>query len=68
MRDRKAQRRMRRGEISKAELLYERSLQQKEEMLDKHDYCGVKDITPYQAVKNIIRAEASLPRQYPVMG
>ena len=39
-----------------------------EDPLDRRDYCGIKDLTPYQAVKNIIRAEAGLPRQYPVMG
>lgn len=31
--------------------------EQKEEMLDLHDYCGIKDPTPYLAVRNIIRKE-----------
>ena len=30
---------------------------QKEEKLDLIDYCGIKDPTPYEAVKNIIRQE-----------
>lgn len=27
----------------------------KEEKLELRDYCGIKDPTPYEAVKNIIR-------------
>ena len=26
-----------------------------EEKLDLHDYCGIKDPTPFEAVKNMIR-------------
>ena len=29
----------------------------REEKLDLIDYCGIKDPTPYEAVKNIIRKE-----------
>ncbi len=28
----------------------------KEEKLDLRDYCGMKDPTPYEAVKNMIRS------------
>ena len=27
----------------------------KEEMIDRVDYCGIRQPTPYQAVKNIVR-------------
>ena len=29
----------------------------REEKLDLYDYCGIKDPTPYQAVKNMIRKQ-----------
>ena len=35
----------------------EREAQCREEKLDLVDYCGIKDPTPYLAVKNIIRKE-----------
>ena len=35
----------------------EREAQRREEKLDLIDYCGIKDPTPYLAVKNIIRKE-----------
>ena len=35
----------------------EREAQRREEKLDLIDYCGIKDPTPYEAVKNIIRRE-----------
>ena len=31
----------------------------KEEKLDLIDYCGIKDPTPYEAVKNMIRRDES---------
>lgn len=34
---------------------YETKLGIREEKLDLVDYCGIKDATPYEAVKNIIR-------------
>ena len=43
MRDRKKQRELRKTGI------------RKEEKLDLYDYCGIKDPTPYLAVKNMIR-------------
>ncbi len=43
MRDRKKQR-----ELKKAKV-------RKEEKLDLIDYCGIKDPTPYEAVKNMVR-------------
>lgn len=33
-----------------------------EEKLDLVDYCGIKDPTPYEAVKNIIRKERAANR------
>ena len=33
-----------------------------EEKLDLIDYCGIKDPTPYEAVKNIIRKERAAIR------
>lgn len=36
---------------------YETKLGIREEKLDLIDYCGIKDPTPYLAVKNIIRKE-----------
>ena len=43
MRNRKKQQELIKAKISK------------EEKLDLHDYCGIKDPTPYEAVKNMIR-------------
>ena len=37
-----------------------------EEKLDLIDYCGIKDPTPYEAVKNIIRKERAAIRRRPV--
>ena len=37
-----------------------------EEKLDLIDYCGIKDPTPYEAVKNIIRRERAAIRRRPV--
>ena len=34
-----------------------------EEKLDLIDYCGIKDPTPYEAVKNIIRKERAVVRK-----
>ena len=33
-----------------------------EEKLDLHDYCGIKDPTPYEAVKEMIRADKEMRR------
>ena len=33
-----------------------------EEKLDLIDYCGIKDPTPYEAVRNIIRREQAATR------
>lgn len=33
-----------------------------EEKLDLIDYCGIKDPTPYEAVRNIIRRERAATR------
>ena len=49
MRDRKEQRRLRRMGC-------------KEEKLDFRDKCGIKDPTPYEAVKRIIAAEQKAGR------
>lgn len=49
MRNRKVQREMRRTVG-------------KEEKLDLHDYCGIKDPTPYEAVKNMIRKDKEMRR------
>ena len=35
----------------------------REEKLDLIDYCGIKDPTPYLAVKNIIRKERAAARK-----
>ena len=29
----------------------------REQLLDTRDFCGIKDPTPYEAVKNIVRKE-----------
>ena len=42
---------------------YERKLGIREENLDLHDYCGIKDPTPYLAVRNIIRKEQNVGRK-----
>lgn len=34
----------------------------REEKLDLHDFCGMKDPTPYEAVKNIIREDKEMRR------
>lgn len=34
----------------------------REEKLDLHDYCGIKDPTPYEAVKNMIRKDKEMRR------
>ena len=47
MRNRKKQQ-----ELIKAKVVKPVSL---EEKLDLYDYCGIKDPTPYEAVKNMIR-------------
>lgn len=52
MRNRKVQRKVRR-------------MVGKEEKLDLVDYCGIKDPTPYEAVKNIIRRERAANRKQP---
>lgn len=49
MRNRKVQREMRRTVG-------------REEKLDLHDYCGIKDPTPYEAVKNMIRKDKEMRR------
>ena len=49
MRNRKVQREMRRTVG-------------REEKLDLHDYCGIKDPTPYEAVKKMIRADKEMRR------
>ena len=41
----------------------EREVQCREEKLDLIDYCGIKDPTPYLAVKNIIRKERAAARK-----
>ncbi len=48
MRNRKKQQEMIKAKISK------------EEKLDLVDYCGIKDPTPYEAVKNMIRKGESV--------
>lgn len=42
MRDRKIQRALRRDGITK------------EQLLSRRDFCGIRDPTPYEAIKNII--------------
>lgn len=49
MRNRKVQREMRRTVG-------------REEKFDLHDYCGIKDPTPYEAVKEMIRADKEMRR------
>lgn len=49
MRNRKVQREMRRTVG-------------REEKLDLHDYCGIKDPTPYEAVKRMIREDKEMRR------
>lgn len=45
---------------------YETKLGIREEKLDLVDYCGIKDPTPYEAVKNIIRRERAAIRSQAV--
>ena len=52
MRNRKKQQ-----ELIKAKVVKPVSL---EEKLDLYDYCGIKDPTPYEAVKNMIRRGESV--------
>ena len=42
---------------------YETKMGIREEKLDLVDYCGIKDPTPYLAVKNIIRKERAAARK-----
>ena len=44
----------------------EREAQRREEKLDLIDYCGIKDTTPYEAVRNIIRRERAAICKRPV--
>lgn len=53
MRDRKVQRALRREGITK------------EQLLSRRDFCGIRDPTPYEAVKNIIDRDDMLSRQHP---
>ena len=46
MRNRKKQQELIKAKVTKLSL---------EEKLDLHDYCGIKDPTPFEAVKNMIR-------------
>lgn len=41
---------------SRAKIKENRRLK-REQLLDTRDFCGIKDPTPYEAVKNIIRME-----------
>lgn len=50
MRNRKEQQRLIKAKVSKEEKLY------------LYDYCGIKDPTPYEAVKNMIRRGESAAR------
>jgi hypothetical protein len=34
----------------------------KEEKLDLRDYCGIKDPTPFEAVRNLIRQDRAIHR------
>lgn len=47
-------------------IAYETKLGIREEKLDLVDYCGIKDPTPYEAVKNIIRRERAAIRSQAV--
>lgn len=53
MRNRAIQRTLRRERITK------------EQLLSRRDFCGVRDPTPYDAVKNIIDQDDMLSRQRP---
>ena len=35
----------------------------REELLDRRDFCGIKDPTPYQAVKNIVNQQKQKQKQ-----
>lgn len=49
MRNRKKQQELIKAKVTKT------SASSAEEKLDLHDYCGIKDPTPYEAVRNMIR-------------
>ena len=51
MRNRKKQQELIKAKVVKAS---------KEEKLDLYDYCGIKDPTPYEAVKSMIRRGESV--------
>lgn len=53
MRNRAIQRALRRERITK------------EQLLSRRDFCGVRDPTPYDAVKNIIDREETLSQEFP---
>lgn len=58
--------RLKKEAAQKEEERISRTLRRQEEKLDLVDYCGIKDPTPYQAVKNIIRRERAAARKRPV--
>ncbi len=49
---------------SRAKIKENRRLK-REQLLDTRDFCGIKDPTPYQAVKNIIKKERAAARITP---
>lgn len=53
MRNRAIQRALRRERITK------------EQLLSRRDFCGIRDPTPYEAVKNIIDQDEMLSRERP---
>ena len=57
MKNRDKQRAHRKNGVSKEARLM---VEAKEEQIDLADYCGIKDPTPYEAVKNIIRKESGM--------
>ena len=63
MRNRKKQQELIKAKVTKT------SASSAEEKLDLHDYCGIKDPTPYEAVRNMIRRGESAGgcRQYAKM-
>ena len=52
MRNRKKQQELIKAKVTKAS---------REEKLDLFDYCGIKDPTPFEAVRNMIRRGESAP-------
>lgn len=56
MRNRKKQQELIKAKVVKT------SATSAEEKLDLYDYCGIKDPTPYEAVKNMIRRGESARR------